>query len=64
MIPLAVSPGEGAEMWRPMGIAIIGGLTFSTILTLIVVPTLYSIFGASKIKNTRKKLAKERRLKS
>jgi multidrug efflux pump subunit AcrB len=61
MIPLAVSRGEGAEMWRPMGIAIIGGLTFSTILTLIVVPVLYAMFGAGKIKSTRKSLSKANR---
>ncbi|MDR2511872.1 MAG: efflux RND transporter permease subunit, partial [Bacteroidales bacterium] len=58
MIPLAVSPGEGSEMWRPMGIAIIGGLTFSTILTLVVVPVLYYLFDIRKEKK-RIKIDKE-----
>ncbi|MDE6279935.1 MAG: efflux RND transporter permease subunit, partial [Paramuribaculum sp.] len=35
MVPMAVGTGQGAEMWRPMGVAVIGGLTFSTILTLL-----------------------------
>ena len=45
MIPMAVSSGQGAEMWSPMAIAVIGGLTVSTILTLIYVPAMYCIFG-------------------
>ena len=38
MVPMAVSQGVGAEMWRPLGIAVIGGLTISTIMTMIYVP--------------------------
>ena len=54
MLPLALGVGEGSEIWQPMGIAIIGGLTFSTMLTLIVVPVLYSIFvGGRKRKKKR-----------
>ncbi len=41
MLPLAVSTGEGSEIWSPMGITVIGGLIFSTILTLILIPVLY-----------------------
>ncbi|MDE6218744.1 MAG: efflux RND transporter permease subunit, partial [Muribaculaceae bacterium] len=41
MVPMAVGSGQGAEMWQPMGTAVIGGLTFSTILTLLFVPVLY-----------------------
>ena len=44
MLPLAIGMGNGAEMWQPIGIAIIGGLTLSTILTLVAVPVLYHIF--------------------
>jgi len=54
MLPLAVSQGEGADMWRPMGVAIIGGLLFSTMVTLIFVPVMYSIFGAARMKRVRK----------
>ncbi len=58
MVPLSLSTGEGSESWRPMGIAIIGGLLFSTIITLIIVPVIYSIFGAARIKRARKALLK------
>lgn len=43
MLPLAIGTGAGSETWQPMGIAVIGGLTFSTVLTLFIVPVLYSI---------------------
>ena len=59
MIPMAVGTGQGSEMWQTMGIAIIGGLTFSTIITLILVPALYSIFGRNGVVRQRKKFAKK-----
>ncbi|MEK7681475.1 MAG: efflux RND transporter permease subunit, partial [Chloroflexota bacterium] len=43
MLPLALGFGTGSEMRRPMGLAVIGGLITSTILTLIVVPVVYSM---------------------
>ncbi len=43
MVPLALSRGEGSEIWSPMGIALIGGLTFSTLVTLVLVPVVYGI---------------------
>ena len=55
MVPMALGSGEGSEMWRPMGVAVIGGLTFSTILTLLFVPTMYTIFAFNGIKRARKK---------
>ena len=55
MVPMAVSQGVGAEMWRPLGISIIGGLTVSTVLTLIYVPSMFCIFGGVGVKNQRKK---------
>ncbi len=59
MVPMAVGTGQGAEMWRPMGTAVIGGLTFSTILTLLFVPVLYCVFAGRGIKRTRRKLHKK-----
>jgi len=53
MVPMAVSSGEGAEMWQPLGIVVIGGLTVSTFLTLFIVPVLY---GAMSRKGDRDKL--------
>ena len=58
MVPMAVGSGQGAEMWRPMGTAVIGGLTFSTILTLLFVPVLYCVFAGRDIRKERRKLRK------
>ncbi|HOU96035.1 MAG TPA: efflux RND transporter permease subunit, partial [Bacteroidales bacterium] len=44
MLPLAIRFGAGAELWSPMGVAVIGGLTFSTLVTLVIVPVAYAIF--------------------
>jgi multidrug efflux pump subunit AcrB len=41
MLPLALNPAEGGELMSPMAVAVIGGLTLSTLLTLFVVPCLY-----------------------
>jgi HAE1 family hydrophobic/amphiphilic exporter-1 len=62
MVPMALSTGQGSEMWSPMAIAVIGGLTVSTILTLIYVPTMYCVFGGVGVKNKRKKMRKQREL--
>ena len=48
-LPLAVFKGEGSELWRPLGITMLGGLTFSTLITLVLVPTIYSIFEHKKV---------------
>lgn len=58
MVPMACGTGQGAEMWRPMGAAVIGGLTFSTVLTLLFVPALYCVFAGRGIRRTRRKLRK------
>lgn len=45
MLPMALSTGSGSEMWVPMGVVVIGGILVSTILTLILVPVLYSLMS-------------------
>ena len=62
MVPLAVSQGVGAEMWRPMGIAVIGGLTISTMMTLIYTPVMYCVFGGVGINRRRKSIKAKREL--
>ena len=52
LLPLAISTGEGSEIWKPLGIATIGGLFFSTLITLVLVPVLYSVFE-TKIKKKK-----------
>jgi HAE1 family hydrophobic/amphiphilic exporter-1 len=48
LLPLALGLGEGAELRMPMGITVIGGLLFSTLLTLILVPIAYDIVEKAK----------------
>jgi len=43
MLPLALNPAEGAELMAPLAVGVIGGLTLSTALTLVVVPCLYLV---------------------
>ncbi len=60
MVPMAFGTGEGSATWRPMGIAVIGGLTFSTILTLFVVPVLYAILEIRAERRAKRKEEQER----
>jgi len=39
-----LSTGEGSETWQPIGVTMLGGLTVSTMITLLFVPTLYAVF--------------------
>jgi CzcA family heavy metal efflux pump len=47
LFPLAIGIGQGAEMEKPLAIAVIGGLSTATIFTLIVIPVLYAAFAGS-----------------
>lgn len=58
MIPMALSTSEGSEMWVPMGTVIIGGLTVSTFVTLIIVPVLYAIFSRHGERDKEEKVRK------
>lgn len=55
MLPMALSSGEGSEMWRPLGIVVIGGLLISTLITLFVVPTLYATMSRHGERNKEEK---------
>ena len=48
LVPMALGFGEGAEIRAPMAITVIGGLTISTLLTLIVIPTVYSVLDRKR----------------
>ena len=45
MIPMAVGNGVGSEMWNSLGMSVAWGLSFSTLITLILIPTLYAVFA-------------------
>ena len=50
LLTMALGIGESAEIMQPLAIAAIGGLTYATVLTLLVVPSLYVMFSRKKIK--------------
>lgn len=54
MVPMALGIGEGAESWSGMAKAVIGGLLSSTLLTLFVIPTMYTVFAAKKLRRADK----------
>ena len=59
MVPMAVSSGEGAEMWQPLGIVVIGGLMVSTFLTLYIVPVLYGFMSRHGDRDKQEALRKK-----
>ncbi|MEI6631247.1 MAG: efflux RND transporter permease subunit [bacterium] len=50
LLPLAIASGVGSETWRPLGITMFGGLTVSTLITMLFVPTLYAVFHRKSAK--------------
>jgi HAE1 family hydrophobic/amphiphilic exporter-1 len=58
MVPMAIGTGEGSEMWRSMGMTVAWGLSFSTLITLIIVPTVYCVFAKNGLKRRRRAHAK------
>lgn len=57
MVPMSLGIGEGSELWQPMGVAIVGGLTVSTLVTLVIIPVVYCVFASREVKSYRKKQA-------
>jgi multidrug efflux pump subunit AcrB len=50
MLPIAIGAGAGSELRSPMAIAIMGGLLTSTMLSLFVIPVVYSLMAELKLK--------------
>ncbi len=59
LLPLAFGVGSGAELQAPMGITVIGGLIFSTVITLIIVPVFYAIMDDRHLKRIAHKAEKK-----
>ncbi|MBQ0122078.1 MAG: efflux RND transporter permease subunit [Bacteroidales bacterium] len=59
MLPMALSNGEGSEMWQPLGIVVIGGLLVSTFITLVIVPVSYGIMARNGERDKEEKRRKE-----
>ena len=58
MLPMALGTGEGAEMWRSLGMTVCWGLTVSTLVTLVLIPTVYCVFATRQERNRAAKAAK------
>ncbi len=58
MIPMAIGSGEGAEMWNGLGITVAWGLSVSTLITLILIPTLYAAFVSRRDRRKGKNAVK------
>lgn len=54
MLPMALGRGEGSEMWRSLGVTVCWGLTVSTVITLVIIPTIYCSFAVRKEKKQNK----------
>jgi len=59
-LPIALGHGAGAESRRPLGIAVVGGLAFSQIITLYITPVIYTYFDALQQRFGRRKRAEGR----
>ena len=55
MLPMALGRGEGSEMWRSLGMTVCWGLSFSTLITLVLIPAVYCVFATRQEKRKAKK---------
>ncbi len=59
MIPMAVGRGEGSEMWRSLGMVVAWGLSVSTLVTLVIIPTVYASMSSWQERRAARKAAKK-----
>lgn len=58
MLPMALDHGEGSEMWRPLGVTVCWGMTVSSLITLILIPTVYCSLTMRQDKRRKRKAEK------
>ena len=58
MVPMAVGQGEGSEMWRSLGMVVAWGLSISTLVTLVIIPTVYASMASWQERRAARKAAK------
>ena len=59
MIPMAIGQGEGSEMWRSLGMVVAWGLSISTLVTLVIIPTVYASMSSWQERRAARKAAKK-----
>jgi HAE1 family hydrophobic/amphiphilic exporter-1 len=57
MVPMAIGTGEGSEMWRSLGMVVAWGLSISTLVTLVIIPTVYASLASMQERRAARKLA-------
>ena len=62
MLPMAMGTGEGAETWRSLGVTVCWGLSISTLITLVLIPTIYCVFATRQEKRAARKAAERAQL--
>ena len=58
MLPMALGKGEGSEMWRSLGMVVAWGLSISTLVTLVIIPTVYASMASWQERRRAKKAMK------
>ncbi|MBR5563024.1 MAG: efflux RND transporter permease subunit [Bacteroidales bacterium] len=58
MIPMAIGQGEGSEMWRSLGMVVAWGLSISTVVTLVIIPTVYASMASWQLRRAARKAAR------
>ena len=58
MVPMAIGTGEGSEMWRSLGMVVAWGLSISTLVTLVIIPTVYASLASMQERRAARKAAK------
>ena len=58
MLPMAMGKGEGSEMWRSLGMVVAWGLSISTLVTLVIIPTVYASMASWQERRRAKKAMK------
>jgi len=61
MIPMAISKSEGSEMWCPLGMTVVWGLSVSSLITLFVIPTVYCLFAQWQLNAKERRAARKAR---
>ena len=59
LAPMAFFPGEGSQSMQPISLTVFGGMTFGSLMTLFLMPTVYYIFNARRLRKAAKKAGKQ-----
>jgi hypothetical protein len=59
LAPMAFFPGEGSQSMQPISLTVFGGMSFGSLMTLFIMPTIYFIFNNRRLKKAEKKRRKQ-----